>query len=147
MRHPVEREKVLGSLMRTAYSRLEVPPNFHLPWSIFFVLYCGFLIWCWVTWLKPKPKVLQNRRAAILLVGLLRATLSTTLAVYLYVHALYTGGYPFDHPVELMSIRWGALAALLGIVAAIVSKGRGRTPLAMISVLNLVFWFAAGMAQ
>src|SRR6202035_5469008 len=59
-------------------------------------------------------------------------TLSVALNVYLYVHALYTGGYPFYHPVELMCIRWGSLTALLSIVAASAGKGRGRIPLAII---------------
>jgi hypothetical protein len=90
---------------------------------------------------------LRNWRAATIAVGILCATISVTLRVFLYVHALYTGGYPFYHPVELRCIRWGGLAALLGIVAAIVGKGRGRIPLAVISVLNLVMWFAAAMAQ
>jgi len=83
----------------------------------------------------------------VLLVGLLCATLSVGLNVFLYVHALYTGGYPFFHSVELMCIRWGTLTALLGIVAASVGKGRGRAPLAAISALNRVLWFAASMAQ
>jgi hypothetical protein len=143
----VEREKVLGSLVRTAYSRLEMPPYFHLPWFIFFVLYFGFLIWCWAAYFRSKPSVLHSWRAAVLLVGLLCATLSVALNLFLYVHALYTGGYPLFHSVELRCIRWGTLTALLGIVAASVGKGRGRTPLAAISVLNLVLWFAAGMAQ
>jgi hypothetical protein len=56
-------------------------------------------------------------------------------------------GYPFYHPVELMCIRWGSLTALLGILAASVGKGRGRIPLAIISVLNLLMWFADAMAQ
>jgi hypothetical protein len=124
-----------------------MPPYFRLYPFIVSLFYCSFLIWCWVAWLKSKPRVSQNWRAAVLLVGLLCATLSTVLDVYLYVHALYTGGYPFYHPVELMCIRWGTLAALLGIVAAIVGKGRGRIPLAVISVLNLMLWFAAAMAQ
>jgi Zn-dependent protease with chaperone function len=59
---------------------------------------------------------------------------------------MYTGGYPFYHPIELMCIRWGTLTALLGIVAAAMGR-KGRIPLAIISVLNLVLWFAAGMAQ
>jgi hypothetical protein len=124
-----------------------MPPYFHLTSFIISLFYCSFLVWCWVAWSKSKPKVLQNWRAAALLVGLLCATLSTTLDVYLYVHALYTGGYPFYHPLELMCIRWGSLTALLGIVAAILGKGRGRIPLAVISVLNLLLWFADGMAQ
>ncbi len=124
-----------------------MPPYFHLYPFIVSLFYCGFLIWSWVACLKSKPKVLQNWRAAILLVGLLCATLSVTLDIYLYVHALFTGGYPFDHPVELMCIQWGTLAALLGIVAAIVGKGRGRVPLAVLSVLSLMLWLAAAMDQ
>ena len=124
-----------------------MPPYFHLLWFIFFALYCVFLIWCWTAYFKSKPSVLHNWRAAVLLVGLLCATLSVGLNVFLYVHALYTGGYPFFHSVELMCIRWGTLTALLGIVAASVGKGRGRAPLAAISALNRVLWFAASMAQ
>jgi hypothetical protein len=124
-----------------------MPPYFHLPWFIFFLFYCGFLIWYWAAWLKSKPKVLQNWRVAVLLVGFLCATLSVMLNNYLYVHALYTGGYRFYHPVELMCIRWGTLTALLGIVFAIAGKGRGRIPLAVISALNLLLWFADAMAQ
>jgi hypothetical protein len=124
-----------------------MPPYFHLTWFIFFAAYCGFLIWCWVAWIRAKPKPLRNWRAATILAGILCATISVALNVFLYVHALYTGGYPFYHPVELRCIRWGTLTALLGIAAAIVGKGGGRIPLAVISVLNLVMWFAAGMAQ
>jgi len=94
-----------------------------------------------------KPKTWRNWRAATIAVGILCTTISATLSVFLYVHALYTGGYPFYHPVELRCIRWGSLTALLGIVAAIAGKGRGRIPLAVISVLNLVMWFADAMAQ
>lgn len=124
-----------------------MPPYFHLSSFIFFLLYCGFLIWCWAWWFKSKPRVFQTWRPAALFLGLICATLSVTLNVYLYVHALYTGGYPFYHRVELMCIRWGTLAALLGIVAAIVGKGQGRIYLAVISVLNLVLWFMDAMAQ
>jgi hypothetical protein len=83
----------------------------------------------------------------VLLVGLLCATLSVALNVYLYVHALYTGGYSFYHPVELMCMRWGTLTALLGIVAASVGTGRARVLLGVISVLTLVLWFIDAMAQ
>jgi hypothetical protein len=124
-----------------------MPKYFHLTSFVFFLFSSGFLIWFWAAWFKSRPKVLPNWRPAVLLVGLACATLSVTLSVYLYVHALFTGGYHFYHPVELMCIRWGALTALLGVVAAIVGKGWGRIPLAAISVSNLMLWFAAGMAQ
>ena len=133
--------------MNGILSFLQMPPYFQLTWFIFFLLYCGSLIWCWAWWLKSKPKDLQNWRAAVLLAGLVCASVSVTLNVYLYVHALYTGGYPFYHPVELRCIRWGSLTALLGILAGILGKGRGRIHLAVISVLNSVLWFADAMAQ
>jgi hypothetical protein len=142
---------LLESLWKFDVNRIlsffQMPPYFQLTWFIFSLLYCSFLIWCWAWWFKSKPKVLQNWRPAALFLGLICSTLSVTLSVYLYVHALYTGGYPFYHPVELMCIRWGTLTALLGIVAATVGKGRGRIHLAVISVLNLVLWFADAMAQ
>jgi hypothetical protein len=100
-----------------------MPRYFQLSWFVFTILYCGLLLWCWAAWFRTKPKV-QEWRTAVLLVGFLCTTLSVVLNVYLYVHALYTGGYPFYHPVELMCIRWGSLTALLGIVAASVGKGR-----------------------
>jgi hypothetical protein len=124
-----------------------MPPYFHLTSFIFYLFYCGFLTWCWAWWFKSKPKVLQNWRSAALLLGFICATASVTLSVYLYVHALYTGGYPFYHSVELMCIRWGTLTALLGMVAAIVGKGRGRIHLAVICALNLVLWFTDALAQ
>jgi hypothetical protein len=123
-----------------------MPRYFHLPSFAFYILYCSFLLWCWAAWFRGKPKV-REWRTAVLLVGLLCITVSVALSVYLYVHALYTGGYPFCHPVELMCIRWGSLTALLGIVAASVGKGPGRVPLAIISVLSLMMWFAGAMAQ
>jgi hypothetical protein len=98
--------------------------------------YCGFLLWCWATWLRSNPKILENWRSPLLLVALLTATVSVTLNSYLYVHAMYTGGYPFYHPVELMCIRWGTLTALLGIVAAAIGTGKGRIPLARKAVLQ-----------
>ena len=115
---------------------LQMPRYFHLTSFIFFALYCGFLRWCWTTWFRSNPKILEKWRSAVLLAGLLSFTFSVMLNAYLYVHASYTGGYPFYHPVELMCIRWGTLTALLGIVAASVGTSSGRIPLAIISVLT-----------
>ena len=69
------------------------------------------------------------------------------LWIFLFVHASFTGGYPFYHPVELFCIRYGSLTALLGLIASIVGKGKVRPHVAAISALNLLFWFADAMAQ
>jgi hypothetical protein len=55
--------------------------------------------------------------------------------------------YPFYYPIELLCIRWGFLAALLGLVASIVVKGKLRLHLAAISIVNLLFWFGDAVAQ
>ncbi len=69
------------------------------------------------------------------------------LAVFLFGHAVITGGYPFYHPVELFCIRYGFLTGLLGLLASIVGKGQLRPHVAAISTLNLVFWFIDTAAQ
>jgi hypothetical protein len=124
-----------------------VPPYFQPGWLLFFLLFLGSLIWCWVTWLRSKPKSLHNWRAVSLVVGLIATTISTGLNVYLYVHASYTGGYPFYHPVEMACIRVGWLAALLGILAAGVGYGRSRIPVVVLSILNFLLWFMDALTQ
>jgi hypothetical protein len=117
-----------------------MPPYFHTVSFIFYLLVCASLIWCWISWLKSKPSVLGKWRAATLLLGLVCATVSTVLTSWLYVHAMYTGGYAIHygfkdgysgfHPVEWRFMRWGSLTALAGIVCAAVGQGKGRIVLA-----------------
>ncbi len=78
--------------------------------------------------------------------GLCCATISTVLDAFLYVHAVFTGGYPLFHPVELMCIRLGSLTAMLGIICALAGKGRLRLSVAIISIFNLLLWFSDAMA-
>ena len=82
-----------------------------------------------------------------MVVGYCFATVSTVLSAFMFVHATFTGGYPFYHPVELFCIRVGTLTALLGLVATIFGKGRLRLPGGIVSGLNLLMWFADAMAQ
>lgn len=70
-----------------------MPRYFQFGWFIFYLAYCGFFVWCWATWITSKPKVLQSWRAAALLSGMLFVAISVALSVFLYVHAMYTGGY------------------------------------------------------
>jgi hypothetical protein len=55
--------------------------------------------------------------------------------------------YPFYYPIELLCIRWGFLAGLLGLVASIVVKGKLRLHVAAISIVNLPSWFGEAVAQ
>lgn len=88
--------------------------------------------------------------------GLVCATISTVLNTWLYVHALYTGGYAIHfgfrdgysgfHPVELRFMQWGSLTALAGIVCAVVGGRKNRILLAVISTLNLLTWIGDGLS-
>ena len=117
-----------------------------IPWLIF-VLLCVYVIRQWAKLLRPGEVIAPKWRAATTVVGLSLATLSMVLSVFLFVHAAYTGGYPFYHPVELFCIRFGLLTALLGLISAAVGKGKLRPHVAVISTLNLLFWFMDAMAQ
>jgi hypothetical protein len=90
---------------------------------------------------------MRNWRAASLGLGLVAATVSTGLNLFLYVHASYTGGYSFYHPVELACIRAGGLAALFGIFAASAGWGRSRISVIVLSILDFLLWLLDAMAQ
>jgi hypothetical protein len=111
------------------------------------VLFLGYVAWNLVRWLRPGEKKLQTWRTATIAAGLCFATISSVLSEFLYIHAVITGGYPLFDPVELFCLRAGALAALLGLTAALVGKGKLRLSIAVISILNILLWYVDAMAQ
>jgi hypothetical protein len=115
--------------------------------SLMFLLLSTYVIWKWLTWFRSAKNVTQDWRGYAGFAGLCLATFSTALSVFLFVHATITGGYSFYHPVELFCIRFGLLAALLGLVASIVGKGRLRLQIAAISTVNLLLWLIDAAAQ
>jgi hypothetical protein len=123
--------------------------HLHLqPVSLFmFVLLWSYVAWNWVRWLRAGEKERPTWRIVVIVAGLCFATISTILSAFLYIHAVITGGYPFYDPVELFCIRAGALTALLGLAASFAGKGKLRLSVAVISTLNLLLWYIAGMAQ
>jgi hypothetical protein len=117
-----------------------------IPWLIFLLL-CVYVIRQWVKWFTPREVITPKWRAVTTVAGFSFATLSTGLSVFLFVHAAFTGGYPFYHPVELFCIRFGSLTALIGLVSATVGKGKLRPHVAVVSTLNLLLWFLDAMWQ
>jgi len=115
--------------------------------SLIFLLLCAYVAWEWLTWFRSGEKVIPKWRSATSLAGLCFATFSTVLSVFLFVHATFTGGYTFYHPVELFCIRFGFWSALVGLLVSIVGKGKLRLHVAAISILNLLFWFGDAVAQ
>ncbi len=124
-----------------------MPHYFSLFWSLIFLALCAYLIWLWIRLPKSVRETAPKWRVVSVAVGLLLVTASTGLSDFLFVHAAYTGGYTFYHPVELFCIRIGTLTALLGLVAALAGKGKLKIHIAAISLLNLLSWFADAMAQ
>jgi hypothetical protein len=101
--------------------------------------------WAWLRWFSRPQQLTPKWRDGIFVEGLFSATVSTVLSSFLFVHAAFTGEYPFYHPVELL--RYGSLTALLGILASIAGKGSLRLPVAALSTLNLLIWFADAVTQ
>jgi hypothetical protein len=115
--------------------------------SLMFLSLCAYVLWEWVRWVRSGEKVTPKWRAGTAVAGFCFVTFSTVLSVFLFAHAIFTGGYPFYHPVELFCIRFGSLTALLGLVASIAGKGKLRPHVAVIATLNLLLWFMDALAQ
>ena len=116
-------------------------------WSVLYFLFCSYVVWTWVRWFRSEDKDTLKWRRFAALAGLCFATASTGLSAFLFVHAIFTGGYPYYHPVELFCIFIGGLTALLGLMAALHGKGKLRLPVATISILNLLLWLYDAAVQ
>jgi hypothetical protein len=112
-----------------------------------FLLFCAYVVWVWISWFGLAEKVIPKWRAGVACIALCLATFSTLLSVFLFVHATFTGGYPFMSPMELFFIRYGLLSAFLNLLASIVGKGRLEAHVAVISALNLLLWLIDAVGQ
>jgi hypothetical protein len=123
-----------------------MPRYLSLSASLLFLLLAAGVASTWFRWLR-REELTPKWRAGTFLVGLCFVTFSTALSIFLLVHAAFTGGYSFYHPVELFCIRFGGLTALLGIVAATAGKGTLRIYVVALSTLNLLLWLMDDVAQ
>lgn len=119
--------------------------------SILYAL-APLLLWCYVVSKGFKAfgsaEVNDSKwRTAVTVAAFSFATVSTGLSVFLLVHAAFTGGYAFYHPVELFCIRVGFLTALVGLVSGPMSRRKLRLPLVMVSAVNLLLWFMDAVGQ
>jgi hypothetical protein len=119
-----------------------------IPVYVFLLVFYGYVGWNWIRWARRKEDpAVSNWRIVIVLVGFGLATLSAALDLFLTLHALFTGGYDFYHPVEMFCIRLGSLASVLGLVAAVLGKGRARVATAVASFVTLLLWFVDAATQ
>ena len=124
-----------------------MPPYLRPIPSLVFLSLCTYVAWQWVMWFRSRENIVPRWRAHTALAGLCFASLTTILSVFLFVHATFTGGYPFYHPIELFCIRFGSLMALLGLIASITGKGKLRPHVAAASTVNLLFWFIDAVVE
>ena len=115
--------------------------------TLFFLLLCAYVVCQWARWFRSKEQVTPKWRKAATLAGFCLATFSTVLSVFLFVHASFTGGYPYYHPVEMFCIGFGFLSSFLGLAGSAVGKGKLGPHVAVISVLNMLLWFVDAAAQ
>ncbi len=124
-----------------------MPRYFSAGWSVSFLALCAFVIWQWVRWFKSKEQIIPRWRAATTIAGLCFVTLSTWLVVFLFIHAAYTGGYSYSHPVEMFCVSVGALSAMIGFVTSMAGAGKIRPYVATLAALNFLLWLIDAAGQ
>ena len=107
------------------------------------VAFYSYVVWNWFRWAGSSEEVLPKWRSFTAIAGFCVVTVSTVLSAFIWVHAVFTGGFPLIPPsrIELFCILMGGLTALLGLIASFAGKGKLRLPTAIASVVNLCLWF------
>lgn len=112
------------------------------------IAFCSYIVRSWVRWSRSDVKLAAPRwRSAVTLFGFLTVNVSLAVFIAVGVHAIFTGGLPYYHPVLILAFRIGFLAALMGMLAALIGKGQLDKPTIISSLLCLLIWFAEGLAQ
>jgi hypothetical protein len=102
----------------------------------------------WSQWSRNANKVVEPPwRGALTLIGFAVSTLSLLAALGLWIHALFTGGFPFYHPILLTFLRVGFWTAVMGLLSGLVGKGQLRLPTIVCSIVCFVVWLSEAMAQ
>ncbi len=79
--------------------------------------------------------------------GIASSGTGTASAILYYSTAVYArliGGFPFYDPALLRIYRYGALSALLGVLLAVLAKGRVRVGAISLSIFILLLWILVG---
>ena len=102
----------------------------------------------WVRWFRSNTRLTEPRwRSIATAFGFAASSLSLSIIVFLAIHAIVTGGFPYYSPPLLLAFRLGFLTALAGVFAAIVGKGPLEVPTIISSVLCLLIWFVEAVTQ
>ena len=102
----------------------------------------------WVRWFRCETKLTPPRwRSGAATVGFASATVSLGVIISIGVHAIFTGGLPYFHPLLLLAFKVGFLASLTGILGAVIGRGQLEKPAIISSVLCLLIWIVEAAAQ
>jgi hypothetical protein len=102
----------------------------------------------WLRWKRSQESAVVPRwRGALALAGFSLATLSLLAAVALWFHAMFTGGFPFYHPVLLFWLRVGFWTAMMGLAFGLIGKGQLRLPTIICSIVCFLVWLSEAMPQ
>jgi hypothetical protein len=116
-------------------------------WALL-IAFCVYIVRTWLRWSRAEVKLSPPRwRSGITTIGFGASTASLVLIVALGVHALITGGFPYySHPL-MLAFSVGFLTALCGLLAAVIGTGQLEVPTFVSSLLCLLIWFVAAIAQ
>jgi hypothetical protein len=129
---------------------LAVPVGF-ITFLCFGLLILGvgtFAVFRWWRWSRSNNRAVEPQwRGTLALFGFAVSTLSLFAAAGLWIHALFTGGFPLHHPALLFVLRIGFWAALLGLLSGLIGKGQLRFPAIVCSIVCFAIWLFEAMAQ
>lgn len=110
-----------------------------------------FVFWLYIVWRSVKilsrAEKLLASKPGFTFAALLCVTVTTGLAVFIGIHAAFTGGYALFHPVGMFCLRLGSFSAVLALVAAPAGVRKLRLSVSLLALINLLLWFGDAMAQ
>jgi hypothetical protein len=102
----------------------------------------------WVLWFRRGSRAVEPRwRSVAATFGFTAGSSSLLVVVFLAIHAILTGGFPYYSPPLMFAFRVGFLTALAGAFGALFGKGPLEVPAIISSVLCLLIWFVEAIAQ
>ena len=112
------------------------------------IAFCVYVVRTWLRWSRAEVKLSPPRwRSGGTTIGFGASTASLTLIVALGIHALITGRFSYYSPPLMLAFSVGFLTALCGVLAAVIGTGQLEVPTFASSLLCLLIWFVAAIAQ
>ena len=109
---------------------------------------CVYVGRAWARWLRSENRLTIPRwRSITVVLGFVASTVSLAVIVFLAIHALATGGFPYYSSPLLFAFRIGFLTAIIGMLAALIGKGQLEKPTIISSLICLLIWIVEAAAQ